>query len=102
MNRLLLLAADLLALASDEFGNHTCNDFKTPPDLTDVQLQAIADLLDESNIHRTGMTLTEWRAENPDDATTVDRIRTYMTDFCLMDAMAHMLRKMAARPEVTP
>lgn len=94
MKRLLLLAAEMLDLASDEFGNHTCIYFKTPPDLTDADLQSIADLMDEAN-NGTRLSLAEWRVAKPDEATTPDGIRHYMTNFALMSAMAHMLRKMA-------
>lgn len=96
--RLLILAADLLRLASNEFSNHGCNDFKTPPDMTDEDLQAIADLLDMSNFKdiKTKDELDQLRKDWPDDVTDVDAIRTYMTDFTLMRAMEFMLRREAA------
>jgi len=96
--RLLILAADLLRLASNEFSNHGCNDFKTPSDMTDEDLQAIADLLDMSNFKdiTTAEELAQLRKDWPDDVTEIDAIRTYMTDFMLMRAMELMLRREAA------
>lgn len=93
----MILAADLLRLASNEFSNHSCNDFRTPPDMTDVDLQAIADLLDMSNFRdiTTAEELAQLRKDWPDDVTTVDAIRAYMTDFRLMRAMEFMLRRAA-------
>lgn len=95
--RLLILTADLLRLASDEFSNHGCNDFKTPPDMTDEDLQDIADLLDMSNFKgiTTREELAQLRKDWPDDVTSVDIIRTHMTDWLLMRAMEFMLRREA-------
>lgn len=95
--RLLILAADLLQLASNEFSNHGCNDYKTPPDMTDEDLQDIADLLDMSNFKdiTTREELAKIREDWPDDVTDVDSLRAYMMDWMLMRAMEFMLRREA-------
>jgi hypothetical protein len=43
------LAADLLDLASDKFGNHTCNDFGRPADWTQEEWDALSFALHEAN-----------------------------------------------------
>jgi len=46
---LLLLAADLLDLAADEFGKHGCNDLDLPAGFTDRDLEALALLMNRAN-----------------------------------------------------
>lgn len=93
--RLLRLAADLLTLAAREFSNHNSNDYRTPDWFTEVDLDELALLLDASNSENTGLALKEWRSANPEDATSPDDLRHYLTDFTAMRAMAFMLRSFA-------
>lgn len=91
--RVLLLAAELLELAADEFSNHGCNDFKTPPDLTEADLESLADLHNLANFGTCDP--AELRTKDPrgDDTCTPDRLRRYMTDWTLMRALATGLRR---------
>lgn len=89
---LLRLAAELLELASDEFGNHTCNDFKMTGRFDDATRGVLADLLNRQNL---GEGYVNKYAPDDDDVETAERIKDYATDFALMDGMAYMLRKMA-------
>ena len=95
--RVLLLAAELLELAADEFPNHGCNDFRTPIDLTEADLASLADLHNLANFGTCDP--AELKAKDPrgDDVVTPDRLRRYMHDWCLMQALAAGLRRQHAR-----
>ena len=88
----LRLAAELLELASDTFGNHGCNDFKMTGRFTDEERIALADLMNRQNL---GPDYKTKYAPDHDDVDTAERIKYYTQDFALMDAMAFMLREMA-------
>ena len=88
----LKLAAELLDMASDVFGNHGCNDFKMSGRFTDEERAAIADLMNCQNL---GKDYKSTHASDDDDVRTAEQIKDYACDFALMDAMAYMLRKMA-------
>lgn len=92
----LKLAAELLSMASDKFGNHTCNDFKMTGRFTKEELVVLADMMNRSNL---GPDYKTKYAPDHDDVDTAERIKDYACDFALMDTMAFMLREMAAYAE---
>lgn len=78
----LRLAADMLDMAADKFGNHVCNDFKWPEYLT---LEDRLSMLDA------------FRAGDP-DTLAADLERAYSPgDWVVMLALAKMLRLEAAK-----
>lgn len=92
MNKaLLLLAADLLDEAADEFGNHGCNDMSLPL-LSDDDRKGLADLMNRSNFP-SSMAPEQWPAE---DVVTSDDLRCGCADFAAMRAMAFGLREFAS------
>jgi hypothetical protein len=88
----LRLAAELLDLASDTFGNHGCNDFKMADRFTEEERIVLADMMNRQNL---GPDYKTEYAPDDDDLMTADRLKDWAMDFCLMDAMALMLREMA-------
>ena len=91
----LRLAADLLDLASDTFGNHSCNDFKMHG-FSGEELEALADLMNRQNL---GADYKTEYAPDDDDVNTSQRLEDCACDFSLMSAMAFMLREMADHTE---
>ena len=92
----LKLAAELLSMAADKFGNHSCNDFKMTGRFTEEERAALADLMNRSNL---GPDYKTKYAPDHDDIDTAERIKDYACDFALMDTMAFMLREMADHAE---
>lgn len=81
--KLLTLAADLLELASDEFGNHGCNDWDPPADWDDCDRDAFA--------------LRAWVANGrpKDEEPTKDDPQHVQADWWAMYTCACELRRMA-------
>lgn len=85
--KLLNLAAELLDLAGDKFGNHGCNDFK-PTDWSPSERRELAIAHEEYNGDTCEL---ERLSEIPEGDSEFD----FFSDFCLMFYCAHALREMA-------
>lgn len=90
------LAAELLNMAACVFGNRGCNDFKMTGRFSEEERAALADLMNRQNL---GVDYKTKYAADDDDVVTAERLEDYSCDFALMDAMAFMLREMAAHAE---
>lgn len=88
--RLLELAAHLLDLAGDEFGNHGCNDLQLHGDFTDADREALALLMNRNNF---GDRPPE--AWSEEDVVTAKDLRRRAHDTAAMHALAFGLREMA-------
>lgn len=83
-NQELRLAAKMLTIASDEFGNHTCNDMG----------KDVAELVtDEDKLVKD---ITKWAKEDHDDDFEMEGILD-IPDWMLMDYLAHRLSQSADR-----
>lgn len=94
--KFLRLAAELLNMASDKFGNHGCNDFKMTGRFTDEERADLADLMNRQSL---GPDYKTKYAPGHDDIDTAERLKDYACDFALMDTMAFMLQEMADHTE---
>lgn len=88
--KLLLLAADMLDLAADEFGNHVCNDFDLPAEFTAADRAALAALMNRSNFDDSPS--ETWPA---DDVRSAEDLRRGTSDFAVMRGLAFGLREAA-------
>lgn len=93
--QLLLMAADLMRRAAEEFSNHGCNDYRLPP-LTDEERQELADL---HNLANFGTCDPEaLKRKDTDDVRTAADFKVWARDDLLMTVFAAALRRMAAEP----
>lgn len=89
---LLLLAADLLELASRAFGNHGCNDYDLPRDMKAGDIESLAALCNRWNFQNVDPANVD-----PDELKTAKDLRRGASDFVIMSALAFGLREMAKR-----
>jgi hypothetical protein len=87
--RLFELAAELLDLAGDKFGNHTCNDFMLP-DWSPAERRQLAIDYEKYN----GDAEETARLEN---LPVGDPEFEYFSDFCLMFYVSHRLEEMGGK-----
>lgn len=90
---LLLLCADMLDKAGDEFGNHTCNDLRLPKGVKGADLDALATMINRWNFQACP---TDMAKADPDDLETAKTLRPVTYDWMVMHALAFGLREMAA------
>ncbi len=86
---ILQLAAALLDVAADSFGNHGCNDTLLAECLSDDDADTLARLYDIANLGS-----EEERASDPEQAHTGQQMKHHAHDFVLMRACAVALRQM--------
>lgn len=85
--RILQLAARLLDLAGDKFGNHTCNDFDMS-DWSPAERRQLAIDYEEYNGDVEQLAYLQSLPKG-------DREFVYFSDFCLMFLVAHKLKELA-------
>lgn len=90
---LLLLAADMLDKAGDEFSNHGCNDLKLPAAIKGADLDALALMINRWNFKGDAEAMAN---AAPDDLETAKSLRPVTYDWMVMGALAYGLREMAA------
>jgi hypothetical protein len=90
--KLLNLAAELLDMAGDKFGNHCCNDFRLI-ESTNWTAAERRQLAIDCEVHNGDKDELERLSELPEGDSEFD----IFSDFCLMFYCAHALREMAKK-----
>jgi len=90
----MLLAADMLDKAGDEFGNHGCNDLQLPKEIKGADLAALADMINRWNFQADPSAMAK---AQPDDLETPKTLRPVTYDWMVIHALAFGLREEARK-----